>query len=270
MSGTTKPTFACSACGKRFTWKPEFTGRKVACSCGHTFAATLGLESAKMQGDVYDMAQPTVFTGEKSPTAKTPAAPPLLHLPPVNSAKPTTLSSVATAYPRRKSARINLEIQELDPEAERPFIHLYFPWMLLIFGAVARVVEVIHFTQGSMRAAILLVIIDIHLNALVMIGGAFIAAAVLGVNFGSLSRASIKLAGIAIFSGAAAALVSSLDQASIRGLIIGMHLAPLLYFALFYALFDLDLQESLTTVIIVWALQWVVAVALYSLTAPAA
>lgn len=38
MSTADLGTFACDACGKNYKWKPEFTGRKIKCKCGHVMA----------------------------------------------------------------------------------------------------------------------------------------------------------------------------------------------------------------------------------------
>jgi hypothetical protein len=137
----------------------------------------------------------------------------------------------------------------------------------LIIGAGAQLGEAIHTAKGSMAAAIVMVVLEVHLAALFTLGGAYVSAMVLGVSFGSLSRATIKFAGVAVFCSAASALVASIDQDPhpIRGLLLGMHASLLLYFALLYMLFDLDLLEALTTVVIIWVCQWVLAAGVYSI-----
>lgn len=249
MSGN--QTFACPKCRKRFTWKPQYQGRKVSCNCGRTFEASLGLEGLVPQGDAYDV---------HAPESAAPPAPATIR-----SASPN--SSITSLYPQRnRAAPAPVSEQEnLDPEAANPLLHIYVPWALLVIGIGGWLGQTAHLAEGrSMTAALLRVIIEVHLHAGVMLGGAYIAAMVMGVNFGTLWRAAVKLAGIAVFSGAIAALAASLDKSpdGIRGMVLGMHAALLLYFALFYALFDLDLQESLTTVIIVWAMQWALAIAI--------
>ena len=121
--------------------------------------------------------------------------------------------------------------------------------------------------KGSMAAALVLVVIEVHLAALFTLAGAYVSAMLLGVSFGSIARASVKLAGVAIFCNAVSMLVASIDQDPhpIRGLVMGMHASLLLYFALLYMLFDLDLLEALTTVVIIWVCQWMLAAGVYSI-----
>jgi hypothetical protein len=258
MSVSTNQTFACPQCGKRFTWKPQYTGRKVSCGCGRVFEATRGFEAAQMQGDSYDVAadEPPVAASVARASAPVVASP--RHMP------------ITAVYPQRKRvtpARIDTDDDaNLDPEAANPFMNIYFPWALLIVAAGAQLGWSMHVSHGSIVGAMILVVIKIHLAALVTLGAAFVAASLLGVNFGTIKRASVKLAAIAIFCDTAAAMAASIDKepGGIRGLVLGMHLSLLLYFALLYMFFELDVQESLTTVVIIWVCQWILAAALIS------
>jgi hypothetical protein len=252
-------TFACPQCGKRFTWKPQYAGRKVSCGCGRVFEASLGFEGATMHGDAYDVAAdpPPVVV----PSAVTKASAPSVTKP---------LSSVASAYPQRKRrapAAVETEDEaNLDPEAANPLLHVYIPWALLIVGAGAQLGQSVYIAKGSVGLAIVLVILALNLTAAVTLAGAFLSASILGVSFGSLSRASVKLAGIAVFCSAASALIASIDKDphSVRGLVLGMHASLLIYMVLIYMMFDLDVLEALTTVVIIWICQWILAVATYS------
>jgi hypothetical protein len=276
MSGN--PTFTCPNCGKRFTWKPQFAGRKVSCSCGRVFEATLGLGGLEAHGDEYDVVDETATTAPplRPPSTMskramaTTAAPARAPTSPARPAPPG--ESITALYPQRRRAtardRDAEDAANVDPEAANPLLHTYLPYALLVIGVGGRLGETAHAVEGqSMTVAFIRVIIELHLGALVMLGGAYIAAAVMGVNFGSLARASVKLAAISVFTSAIAALAASIDKSpyGIRGMVLGMHVALLLYFALFYAFFDIDLQESLTTVLIVWALQWILAMTLMAI-----
>ena len=262
MSVSTNNTFACPQCGKRFTWKPQYTGRKVSCGCGRVFEATRGFEGARMQGNSYDVVtdeQPTIAVPAAVARASAPAVAPARSMP------------IASAYPQRKRAAPLRRVEtdddaNLDPEAANPFLNIYVPWALLILGAGAQLGWSIHAARGSMAGAIGLVLIKIHLAAIVTLAAAFVAASLLGVNFGTIKRALVKLAAIAVFCDSAAAIAASIDKepGGIRGLLLGMHLSLLLCFALLYMLFDLDVQESLTTVVIIWVCQWILAAALMS------
>ncbi|MCY2951260.1 MAG: hypothetical protein NTU53_04690 [Planctomycetota bacterium] len=45
MSNTATAKFACSGCGKTYTWKPQFAGRKLKCSCGQLMQAPESLDA---------------------------------------------------------------------------------------------------------------------------------------------------------------------------------------------------------------------------------
>jgi hypothetical protein len=239
----TSQTFACPKCGKRFSWKEEFSGRNFACTCGQIFKAILGLEEFGKKRDLYEMEKEESSTLRPEPVKR----------------------NITAVYPRRKSAISQADKADLDPEAAHPIKHTYFPWIILLAGIAVRVVQILYLTQTSMRGAILLVVIDVHLNAAIMLVGAYSSASFLGVDFGSFSRTSVKLAGIAIFTDALGSWAIILGHRSMPALVLGIHLELLLYFVLFYAMFELDLQESLVTVVIVWVLQGIAQVALYSL-----
>src|SRR5437016_2337576 len=107
-------TFACPQCGKRFTWKPQYTGRKVSCGCGRVFEAMLGFEGAELTGDAYDVAADAPVN---APAGVAKASPPRRVPPPSVPA--------AAAYPRHKRAAAVESDDEanLDPEAANPLLH---------------------------------------------------------------------------------------------------------------------------------------------------
>jgi hypothetical protein len=244
MTQSTAQTFACPKCAKRFTWKQEFAGRNIACSCGRVFKAMLSFENAGLERELYDVG-----------TDPVPAA---ASVPPVK-------KNIIGAYPQRKSAAAAGSKVDLDAEAGQPLKHIYFPWAVLLLGMAIRIAQILYGSQTSLHGAIFLTVLDVHLNAAVMLGGAYLAALFLGADFGTLPRASIKLGGIAIFADGVAAWAIVLGHRSMPALLLGLHLELLLYFVLFYAMFELDVQESLVTVVIVWVLQCIVQVALFSL-----
>jgi hypothetical protein len=99
----------------------------------------------------------------------------------------------------------------------------------------------------------------------VLLGGYF-AAAMLAINFGHLGTAAMKLTAVAVFYGAVTAWVPYIDYdpARIRGTLMALELAILIYLALFYAIFELDLQEAMMTTLIVGVIQGLVLVGMHA------
>jgi hypothetical protein len=247
MSQGINQTFACPHCGKRFTWNARFAGKKLSCACGGVFEPTLGLEAIGVDRQAYDVGMNPVLSD--APAASAPKR------------------NIAAVYPRRKKTTAKPNAPESNVAPVKPVRDFIFPSILLFAGIVIRIIPVLHVASASMPAAIVIAGLDIFLTAAVMLGGAYIAAMVIGVEFGRLHITALKLVAIGLFSGGLASLAVSLDHSStpVHGLVLGMYITVFLYFVLFITLFELDLLEALSTVVIVWVLQSIVAVAVFSI-----
>ena len=66
MSNDTFPTVGCQKCGRRYRWKPEFAGHKIACFCGQQFVLPKTPAEILPQPVPAAMASPTETTGNLS------------------------------------------------------------------------------------------------------------------------------------------------------------------------------------------------------------
>jgi hypothetical protein len=231
---TAPPRFSCPACGKRFTWRDEYAGRKVNCKCGAVFLAQLGGTT------LLDQTVRMTDADEIRPV-----------LP--NAPQTSVRMPAGYAIPRVRRAAHDMATDDDDAS---PFRDLYIPGVLLAIGAVARVVQTIQFTSShslTVGHAIGLLACEIIICGAAMVGGVMIAAQILGTTFGSPGPAVLKLAAIALSVTAAGYLLASIDHepGSPRGAILAWHLVLILNFVLFVWLFKLELSEGMVVVVIV-------------------
>ena len=239
MSENPRKTFACPRCGSQFAWKPSLAGKKMSCTCGRIF--DVGMGGGAPRGEVYD----TVAT---------------------KAATSGVVGDRAALYPKRSVAitpRSEPEEQAFSLVKDR-----IVPIVLIVLGLIGRLglaIFVSSRTHHPVPAAAMMVFDLVSWIAVTLLGGYF-AAALLAVNFGHLGTAAMKLTAIAIFTGAVAGWVPYVDYdpLRIRGMVMALQSAVLIYFALFYAMFELDLQESLLSTLIVGGIQGLVMVGMHA------
>jgi hypothetical protein len=236
MSESMEKTIACPRCGNRFAWKPSLAGKKISCNCGRIFDVEMGSQS---KGEVYQTA-PAAGAAAK-------------------------ISDRAALYPKRATTIVADEPQtgyvfSLAKDRLAPVVLI----ALGIIGRIAQVIFISSRTHHPVAAAAMATFELVSSIAVALLGGYF-AAAILAVNFGHLGTAAIKLTTIAIFTSAVAAWVPYVDYdpMRLRGTILAMQLSFLIYFFLFYSLFELDLHESLTTTLLVGVMQGLVMVGMH-------
>jgi hypothetical protein len=208
----------------------------MACSCGKVFPMSLGLEATAKQESVYDVDVP-----------------------------PATIP--ARREPRKKPIPMRM------PEPWREEVALIkdrvVPAAMIVGGILGRSAQLVFApTQsGSTAGAVALMALDVIANVATVWMGAYVAALLLSVSFGNLTTALLKLAGMAIFSGAAGRWISMVDKNpfSVRGLLIGLQVAILIYFTSLAALFEVDLQEALMATVIIGAMQGLVMMGLHAM-----
>src|SRR4051794_30652218 len=85
--------FPCSACQRRYTWKPELAGKRVKCKCGEVMRvpqrspAEEAADADALPPDMADLADLAVSTGTPADDAMTP--------PPIAPARPATAAKGA-------------------------------------------------------------------------------------------------------------------------------------------------------------------------------
>ena len=272
-------TFHCPACAAAFAWKPHYAGRKTRCKCGEVFVPA-GPQAAPAPAPApgpnpldedyavgEELAPAPATRTAVAPRPQPPPQPPPQQ--PVYDDPGVVPASVAALYGRRPG-RYAAEAVDSDTEDGTPVKTLYIPLAMLGVGLAMRVTQLVY--ANANRAAkwaatgdaavrpgraILLALCETVIAAFIMACGAFVAAMLLNINFGSVGKAALKLAGIAIFATGVAGWVAVFDQGrhSVAGLAIALHLVVIIYWLAVGYLFSLELQETLLTVAIISLLQ---------------
>lgn len=190
-------TFACDACGKTYAWKPAIAGKKAKCKCGSVLMvpAEEPVEETSLD-DLYSLAPDNPVDEGTSARIEMPA-------PVVATAAPSrgAAGGAAIGYQRGPSAR------ERELEATAKYIDstrdIGVPVGLLLAGIISYLAFYMfrYELRGGAIAAILVGIsVMTVIKAALLIGFAFIIAGPVGVSFGGVGTAALKLAAIAVFA----------------------------------------------------------------------
>src|SRR5205814_4931348 len=236
-------SFSCPACGKRFRWKPELAGRTVTCGCGEKF---------RVPGEQLAAADPYSLNdaSNEAPVARAPAK--------AARTLPASLPPSLLRVPKMAAQQKPIEVYD-DADEDTAFKGFYLPLLMIVVGLAARIGRAVFVASGhSVGAGVGMVICELILSVATMMLGCVVAAQFLGVNFGRIDRAALKLAGIAVCSAAIGTWIASAGNRAglaIDATIVAWHLVFVLYWVFFYMLFDLDLQETMMSVVIVAVIQ---------------
>src|SRR5437762_13043630 len=237
-------SFSCPTCAKRFRWKTELAGRSVTCGCGAKF---------RVPGETLAAADPYSLndgSNEPPPVARAPA----------KSARtlPASLPPSPLRVPKMAAQQKAIERYD-DADEDTAFKGFYLPMLMIVVGLAARIGRAVFVASGhSVGAGVGMVICEMILSVATMMLGCALAAQFLSVNFGRIDRAALKLAGIAVCSAAIGTWIASGGNRgglAIDATIVAWHLVFVLYWLFFYMLFDLDLQETMMSVVIVAVIQ---------------
>ena len=257
-------TFHCPACAARFTWKPQYAGRKMRCKCGKVFAPAEPQPAAAAAGaapdfDSYDFTEDTAApAATRAPvhaaaTAPAPAAP--------------APESLAALYGRKSRFA---PAEESEPEEGSNLKNIYIPLVLLALGLGLRITQLVYANANRANKwaatgdvapnpgrAVLLSLCEMVIATAIMMGGAFLSAMLLNINFGPVGKAALKLGAIAVFATGLAAWVAVFDQDrhSVTGLAVALHIVVIIYWIAMAYFFSLELQETLLTVAIISVVQ---------------
>jgi hypothetical protein len=189
----TPPQFACSHCGKQYTWKPALAGKRAKCACGETLTVP---DAPGGDDDPYDFAEPP-------PPPKRTAAPPILQTPatPVATAGGAPALGYATG---RTSDDEDRGRTQFDAFYHKPR-DFYWPAGVLLVGYVALMAWAV--TSGASGGGLVLfsayITVATLIKTAVMIGAAFVIAPMAGVSFGTFWTAVLKLAALVVVTDAA-------------------------------------------------------------------
>ena len=189
---------------------------------------------------------------------------------------PAAHPSVAERYPHRTIKPVAEEPD--DVHSTSPIRNFVVPIILLSLGLGLRVAQLMYAneghgnrwagnlaTPGGVGKAVLLVSVEMIAASTIMGIGAVLAALTLGVEFGPVGRAALKLAASAVFAIGVVSWIALFDQDaySVTGLVLGLHVMVILHWISLGFFFKIELQELLLTVAIVTALNAMAIAALW-------
>ena len=255
------PTFACDTCGKTFAWKLQIAGKKAKCKCGAALTVPAEEPESRLD-DLYDLVPEGPVDEGTSARIAVPA-------PVVAAATPSSrnVGGGAIGYQRGPTAR------EKELSATANYVDstrdIYVPVGVLIAGIILYLA--FYMVRYEMRgAAIAGMLVGITIltvvKAALMIGFAFIIAGPMGVSFGGVGTAALKLAAIAVFADGSQTWVDYgvEKMAGGGGFFNGMLSFPVvlaIYWGLITYLFSMDGGDAWLVVILLavfdFILRWV-------------
>lgn len=231
------PHFSCEECGKSFAWKPEIAGRKAKCKCGAVLLVPAESPETALE-DLYDLVP--------SGPVEEPAAARIAMPAPVVAA--SSGKSASLPYQRGPTAR----------ERERNSVEtlmdmkrdVYIPVALLVGGLLIYVLYYAlryHMSGAGIAIASFGIGLMTVFKATLLIGFAFVVAGPLGVSFGGIWTAALKLAAIAVFCDGVCTWVDAGIAKAAAGFgagILSFPVAIAIYWTLLIYLFSMDPGDS--------------------------
>jgi hypothetical protein len=291
MSSAGLAEIVCSGCKRRFAWKPELAGKRVKCKCGAAIAVAAApvvrpatpvvkpapvapAEGADLDG-LFALADDAaraaavmpVEVVDFAPVAPAPVRKGNLA---VQKASPLGYQHGPTGLQRQKAVREAAALVDMNRD-------LYAPLALMISGFALYVgYYCVRFHLGSNGAMFVGFGLSMvtALKAGLLVGFALVVAGPLGVGFGSLWSAILKLAAIAVFTDGVTAWVdmglSKLTGGTFGGGIFGYGViawpaALGLYWILLIHLFSMDPGDSWIVVVLLTIFDRVVKTVLFLL-----
>ena len=247
--------FACSVCGKQYTWKDSIAGKRARCACGASLLVPKTDPAAETSassdnGDLYDLAEPVEQPRTVVPVPA--VAPAVVAGAGGSSVRPLTY---------RSAGRGN---EPEDREAERfsfdrithPPRDLYVPVALLVAGFFATFAwAIVEVDAGAFGVIVVSIITSVFtvIKTAILIALALVIAPRFGVSFGELRTAILKFAALVIFTDAALLWFDFAVEAaggvrpgriSIRIMAISLFFSAALIGSLMLYLFDMERDDT--------------------------
>ena len=249
--------FSCGECGRSYTWKPELAGRRAKCSCGQLITVPPS-PMVQEEENVYDIAPAKEETPAPGQGKRLPLAPRRrAQTAPVPTAVPAAAPPILgyqSGPTKREVDRTSLTIL-LDLKRD-----IYAPVVLLIIGLglyVGYYAIRYELSGTGVAAAAFGLGVMTAFKAVLLTGFAFIVAGKIGVSFGGIWTASLKLAAIAVFCDGVTTWVDAWVNkvGGMGGGIFGygamsFPVALAIYWLLLMYLFSMDSSESWSIVML--------------------
>jgi len=262
--------FYCEGCQHEMTWKQEFAGRRIKCKhCGQAMVIPPQPASAKpappepAEDDLYalsDLASDARAAAANLPPTIVEAIATPAPSRKIQSAAKSAQSAIPLAYRRGATARDIAAAKEkshIDPNRD-----LYVPLGLILVGTILYIsYYAIHYDLGfnAMVATSIGLTIMTILETAVLFGFALVVAGPLGVSFGGIGTALLKLAAIAVFCDGSITWVDGLFSKYAGNMggggilsfgVIGFPVALGVYWTTLIYLFSMDPGDSWMVVVI--------------------
>lgn len=295
MGQTDTQKIACAGCGRQYRWKPELAGKKVRCGCGHVVAVPAAPKPNEeplddLEAGLYALAEDEKRsarsgaiddTGYRCPSCQQPmevgsvvcvscgfnvklgrrgaAAASTGGMPMMAGGAVAAVGTVGgAASPILGYAGSGRREQAVQTD-DNKLLDLWIPLGMLAFGIVASFARLMYFTDDPLSFGIASVVVFVRLAIdMVMLAiGCLLAIKLLDVALGSPGLAALKIAAIAIAPGALAEILRYYMGAG-AGAYGAWVISAIMYFVLFYYLFDFDFGEVLVLSAIVFLIRtWV-------------
>ena len=237
-------------CNKSYAWKPELAGKRVKCKCGAVIEVPHPPVQPDVEEDLYDVAPSDEPVKPKRPSVQMPVA--------SASASARTSGGVAVPYqsaPTKPDRMSDKTLMDMNRD-------VHVPIGLLAAGVIAYLscfAFKYHLTGYGIAITSVGLFVMTALKAALMVGFALFIANPLGVSFGGIWTAALKLAAVAVFCDG---ITSWVDLAVVKmsggafgsGLfgwgIISFPVAIGIYWSLLIYLFSMDSGDSWLVVIL--------------------
>jgi hypothetical protein len=258
--------FSCTGCNRSYTWKTELAGRRVKCKCGQVMTVPHAPPSPQQQEDeLYDMA-PTgddaqsAFSRMRSSTSSA-AAP--VGQPAAPAGVPLAYQQGPTQRERERMSATSSTIMDIKRDVHVPVALLVAGFALCVGYYAVRSGSGAAIAGAGIGIALMTLI-----KATLMIGFAFVIAGPLGVSFGGVWTAALKLAAIAVFAdGVATWIDAGVAKVSggAGGIFAGAMSFPIVlgvYWVLLIYLFSMDSGDSWMVVMLLAVFDMIIRTAL--------
>ena len=296
MESVEQGKFSCDKCGKSYKWKPELAGKKVKCKCGNIMAAPaeepIAAEPEIDLNGLYELAaeekKATKRQREEPVGFRCPACSSELQIgavmctacgfnlktgsrgaPKASGGTPVRAAAAPAAssgggvpspmlgYGQRNTGAAAVEV---DYIGDNPLKEFGVPAGLLIAGVGVLIFQTVG-SSGDFASALPAIGLNLIINLVFSFIGMFMIMKLFEVSFGSPGPAVIKAAACCVLPPAIAGVIGEMvgsDSFFVRMMVSAMLMMPLTY-ACFYFMFDMDFDEVIYLVVVIWLVnQWVV------------
>jgi hypothetical protein len=264
MGEATATRITCEGCGKTYAWKPELAGKRVKCKCGHAIQVPQSQQlPAQNEDDMYDLAPSEEQVKPKRPPSAIPAAV-------TAQAAATGTSALPYQAPPVRDRMSTANLVDMTRDAYVPAA-LFTAGVLLYLACFA---YHYHLSGAGVAVVSIGVFIMLVIKAVLLVGFALVIATPLGVSFGGIWTATLKLAAIAVFCDGLTSWVdlgvSKMSNGTFGSGIMGHGVISLpvalgVYWTLLIYLFSMDSGDSWTVVLLLSVFDLIVKVALFML-----